>query len=102
MAKKEGKMRIRAFPMTMDEKYVENIWNLLKAAIQVNNSYCTIPALRRSLRAESIVTVSFYRQPYRVPTKPKDLIRIENRNKVRPAGLRFRNDLIRVRIRIQY
>jgi hypothetical protein len=35
MAKKEGKMRIRAFPMTMDEKYVENIWNLLKAAIQV-------------------------------------------------------------------
>ena len=35
MAKKEGKMRIRAFPMTMDEKYVENIWNLLKEAIQV-------------------------------------------------------------------
>ena len=35
MAKKEAKMRIRAFPMTMDEKYVENIWNLLKAAIQV-------------------------------------------------------------------
>lgn len=34
-AKKEAKMRIRAFPMTMDEKYVENIWNLLKAAIQV-------------------------------------------------------------------
>ena len=34
-AKKEGKMRIRAFPMTMDEKYVENIWNLLKEAIQV-------------------------------------------------------------------
>ena len=36
MAKKEGKMRIRAFPMTMDEKYVENIWNLLKEAIQVH------------------------------------------------------------------
>jgi hypothetical protein len=45
MAKKEGKMRIRAFPMTMDEKYVENIWNLLKAAIQVNNSYCTVSAV---------------------------------------------------------
>jgi len=44
MAKKEGKMRIRAFPMTMDEKYVENIWNLLKAAIQVriHNSYGTV------------------------------------------------------------
>ena len=35
LPKKEGKMRIRAFPMTMDEKYVENIWHLLKAAIQV-------------------------------------------------------------------
>ncbi|CAG0898993.1 unnamed protein product, partial [Cyprideis torosa] len=32
--KKEGKMRIRAFSMTMDERYVENIWNLLKNAIQ--------------------------------------------------------------------
>ena len=28
-------MRIRAFPMTMDEKIVENIWQLLKVAIQV-------------------------------------------------------------------
>ena len=35
MNKKEAKMRIRAFPMTMDEKYVESIWNLLKLAIQV-------------------------------------------------------------------
>ena len=35
MTKKDGKMRIRNFPMTMDEKYVENIWNMLKAAIQV-------------------------------------------------------------------
>jgi cullin 3 len=33
-SKKEGKMRIRAFPMTMDEKYVDNIWQLLKDAIQ--------------------------------------------------------------------
>ena len=36
MAKKEAKMRIRAFPMTMDEKFVENIWTLLKNAIQVS------------------------------------------------------------------
>ena len=36
MTKKDGKMRIRNFPMTMDEKYVENIWNMLKAAIQVH------------------------------------------------------------------
>ncbi|XP_013789108.1 cullin-3-A-like isoform X1 [Limulus polyphemus] len=32
--KKDTKMRIRAFPMTMDEKYVQNIWALLKNAIQ--------------------------------------------------------------------
>jgi hypothetical protein len=36
LPKKEGKMRIRAFPMTMDEKFVENIWQLLKDAIQVS------------------------------------------------------------------
>ena len=47
MAKKEGKMRIRAFPMTMDEKYVENIWNLLKEAIQVN---CYFPIMGRYLQ----------------------------------------------------
>ena len=45
-SKKEGKMRIRAFPTTMDEKYVENIWHLLKDAIQEiqrkNNSVCLI------------------------------------------------------------
>nr|CAB3234718.1 cullin-3 [Phallusia mammillata] len=32
--KKDSKMRIRAFPMTIDEKYVSNIWDLLKKAIQ--------------------------------------------------------------------
>jgi hypothetical protein len=69
MAKKEGKMRIRAFPMTMDEKYVENIWNLLKAAIQVNNFYSSsryrylhyVGAYSR----KAFETVYFYRQPYR-------------------------------------
>ena len=49
--KKEGKMRIRAFPMTMDEKYVENIWNLLKEAIQEiqrkNNSGLSFEELYR-------------------------------------------------------
>jgi len=52
MAKKEAKMRIRAFPMTMDEKYVENIWNLLKAAIQEiqrkNNSGLSFEELYRN------------------------------------------------------
>jgi len=52
MPKKEGKMRIRAFPMTMDEKYVENIWNLLKEAIQEiqrkNNSGLSFEELYRN------------------------------------------------------
>ena len=49
---KEGKMRIRAFPMTMDEKYVESIWNLLKEAIQEiqrkNNSGLSFEELYRN------------------------------------------------------
>lgn len=50
--KKEGKMRIRAFPMTMDERYVENIWSLLKNAIQEiqkkNNSGLSFEELYRN------------------------------------------------------
>lgn len=51
-SKKEGKMRIRAFPMTMDERYVENIWTLLKNAIQEiqkkNNSGLSFEELYRN------------------------------------------------------
>ncbi|XP_014249624.1 cullin-3-A isoform X2 [Cimex lectularius] len=52
LPKKEGKMRIRAFPMSMDEKYVENIWGLLKSAIQEiqkkNNSGLSFEELYRN------------------------------------------------------
>jgi len=52
LPKKEGKMRIRAFPMTMDEKIVENIWHLLKEAIQEiqrkNNSGLSFEELYRN------------------------------------------------------
>lgn len=45
-------MRIRAFPMTMDEKYVDNIWALLKNAIQEiqkkNNSGLSFEELYRN------------------------------------------------------
>lgn len=45
-------MRIRAFPMTMDEKYVDNIWTLLKNAIQEiqkkNNSGLSFEELYRN------------------------------------------------------
>jgi len=51
-SKKEGKMRIRAFPMTMDERYVESIWALLKNAIQEiqkkNNSGLSFEELYRN------------------------------------------------------
>ncbi|XP_074657662.1 cullin-3-A-like [Tubulanus polymorphus] len=50
--KKETKMRIRAFPMTMDERYVNNIWNSLKNAIQEiqkkNNSGLSFEELYRN------------------------------------------------------
>ncbi|XKL66368.1 hypothetical protein PGB90_009788 [Kerria lacca] len=50
--KKETKMRIRAFPMSMDEKFVENIWALLKNAIQEiqkkNNSGLSFEELYRN------------------------------------------------------
>ncbi|XP_071084528.1 cullin-3-A-like [Haliotis cracherodii] len=51
-ARKDTKMRIRAFPMTMDEKYVNNIWALLKNAIQEiqkkNNSGLSFEELYRN------------------------------------------------------
>ncbi|KAK3862343.1 hypothetical protein Pcinc_031792 [Petrolisthes cinctipes] len=50
--KDHQKMRIRAFPMTMDERYVENIWQLLKNAIQEiqkkNNSGLSFEELYRN------------------------------------------------------
>ncbi|XP_066266185.1 cullin-3-A-like [Branchiostoma lanceolatum] len=51
-SKKDTKMRIRAFPMTMDEKYVNSIWALLKNAIQEiqkkNNSGLSFEELYRN------------------------------------------------------
>ncbi|XP_008211567.1 cullin-3 isoform X2 [Nasonia vitripennis] len=52
LPKKESKMRIRAFPTSMDERYVENIWALLKNAIQEiqkkNNSSLSFEELYRN------------------------------------------------------
>ena len=61
--RKEGanKMRIRAFPMTMDEKYVSEIWNLLRNAIQEiqrkNNTGLSFEELYRN--AYTMGTYSF-------------------------------------------
>uniref|UniRef100_A0A2P2I8D4 Cullin 3 n=3 Tax=Hirondellea gigas TaxID=1518452 RepID=A0A2P2I8D4_9CRUS len=50
--KEHQKMRIRAFPITMDERYVESIWQLLKNAIQEiqkkNNSGLSFEELYRN------------------------------------------------------
>jgi len=50
--KKDQKMRIRAFPITMDERYVDSIWQLLKNAIQEiqkkNNSGLSFEELYRN------------------------------------------------------
>ncbi|CAI9736458.1 protein phosphatase 1L-like [Octopus vulgaris] len=50
--KRDTKMRIRAFPMTMDEKYVNSIWTLLRNAIQEiqkkNNSGLSFEELYRN------------------------------------------------------
>lgn len=50
--RRDTKMRIRAFPMTMDERYVNNIWQLLKNAIQEiqkkNNSGLSFEELYRN------------------------------------------------------
>jgi len=49
---RDAKMRIRAFPMTMDVRYVENIWQGLKSAIQEiqkkNNSGLSFEELYRN------------------------------------------------------
>jgi cullin 3 len=50
--KKEGKMRIRAFPAQIDPKYVDDIWSLLKNAIREiqkkNNSGLSFEELYRN------------------------------------------------------
>jgi len=80
--KKEGKMRIRAFPMTMDEKYVENIWNLLKEAIQEiqrkNNSGLSFEELYRNA-----YTMVLHKHGERLYTGLKDVVTAHLENKVR-------------------
>jgi len=52
MDKRDNKMRIRAFPTTMDDKIMQDIWNLLKSAIQEiqrkNNSGLSFEELYRN------------------------------------------------------
>ncbi|KAG8228590.1 hypothetical protein J437_LFUL009295 [Ladona fulva] len=87
MPKKEGKMRIRAFPMTMDEKYVENIWALLKNAIQEiqkkNNSGLSFEELYRNA-----YTMVLHKHGERLYTGLKEVVTQHLETKVREEVLK--------------
>ncbi|XP_044750852.1 cullin-3 isoform X2 [Coccinella septempunctata] len=87
MGKKEGKMRIRAFPMTMDEKYVESIWALLKNAIQEiqkkNNSGLSFEELYRNA-----YTMVLHKHGERLYTGLKEVVTQHLETKVREDVLR--------------
>lgn len=80
--KKEGKMRIRAFPMNMDEKYVESIWNLLRNAIQEiqkkNNSGLSFEELYRNA-----YTMVLHKHGERLYTGLKEVVTNHLEKKVR-------------------
>ncbi|CAH1995176.1 unnamed protein product [Acanthoscelides obtectus] len=86
-AKKEGKMRIRAFPMTMDEKYVESIWALLKNAIQEiqkkNNSGLSFEELYRNA-----YTMVLHKHGERLYTGLKEVVTNHLESKVREDVLK--------------
>ncbi|XP_059060667.1 cullin-3 isoform X2 [Achroia grisella] len=79
---KPGKMRIRAFPMTMDEKYVESIWSLLKNAIQEiqkkNNSGLSFEELYRNA-----YTMVLHKHGERLYTGLKEVVTNHLETKVR-------------------
>ncbi|XP_011310038.1 cullin-3 [Fopius arisanus] len=82
LPKKESKMRIRAFPTTVDEKYVENIWALLKNAIQEiqkkNNSGLSFEELYRNA-----YTMVLHKYGERLYTGLKEVVTHHLENKVR-------------------
>uniref|UniRef100_A0A182WU43 Cullin family profile domain-containing protein n=1 Tax=Anopheles quadriannulatus TaxID=34691 RepID=A0A182WU43_ANOQN len=88
--KKEGKMRIRAFPMTMDEKYVESIWSLLKNAIQEiqkkNNSGLSFEELYRNA-----YTMVLHKHGERLYSGLKEVVTHHLESKVREEVLRSFN-----------
>ncbi|XP_014674354.1 PREDICTED: cullin-3-A-like [Priapulus caudatus] len=80
--KKDTKMRIRAFPMTMDERYVDSIWQLLKNAIQEiqkkNNSGLSFEELYRNA-----YTMVLHKHGERLYTGLRDVVNEHLVNKVK-------------------
>lgn len=80
--RESSKMRIRAFPMTMDEKYVQSIWTLLKNAIQEiqkkNNSGLSFEELYRNA-----YTMVLHKHGERLYTGLREVVTDHLINKVR-------------------
>ncbi|XP_005106158.1 cullin-3-B [Aplysia californica] len=90
-SRKDTKMRIRAFPMTMDEKYVNNIWSLLKNAIQEiqkkNNSGLSFEELYRNA-----YTMVLHKHGEKLYTGLRDVVTEHLIGKVREDVLRALNN----------
>lgn len=80
-------MRIRAFPMSMDEKFVDSIWALLKSAIQEiqkkNNSGLSFEELYRNA-----YTMVLHKHGERLYTGLKEVVTQHLESKVREDVLR--------------
>jgi cullin 3 len=89
--KKDTKMRIRAFPTSMDEKYVLSIWTLLKNAIQEiqkkNNSGLSFEELYRNA-----YTMVLHKHGERLYTGLRDVVKDHLVNKVRVDVLNALNN----------
>lgn len=89
--KRDTKMRIRAFPMTMDEKYVNSIWTLLRNAIQEiqkkNNSGLSFEELYRNA-----YTMVLHKHGEKLYTGLREVVTEHLINKVREDVLRALNN----------
>ncbi|XP_050527611.1 cullin-3 [Daktulosphaira vitifoliae] len=89
--KKRTNLRIKAFPMTMDEKLIDSIWLLLKNAIQEiqkkNNSGLSFEELYRNA-----YTMVLLKHGERLYTGMKEVVTNHLENKVREDVLRSLNN----------
>lgn len=91
VTKREPKMRIRAFPMSMDDKYVDGIWTMLKNAIQEiqkkNNSGLSFEELYRNA-----YTMVLHKHGERLYTGLREVVADHLENKVKTDVLRAINN----------
>jgi len=89
--KKDTKMRIRAFPMTMDDRYVTSIWDLLRRAIQEiqkkNNGGLSFEELYRNA-----YTMVLHKHGEKLYNGLTEVVTDHLKNTVRPAILASMNN----------